>query len=325
MKIVVTGAGGFIGHHLVKEFKKRGHWVRGVDIKEPEYEATAADEFDVLDLTTQEDGKKASRGNIDRVYHLAANMGRIGLTEPYMGSIVRDSTLINMHTIEGAREYGVKRFLFTSRACIYPGYKQKEADVTLLKDSDAYPADAKDGYVWDKLYMERLCRHYREDFGLDTRVVRFHNIFRPLGTYEGGREKGHAAIFRKVAETPDCGEIEVWGDGEQTRSCCYVDDTVEGLIRLMESDFHAPINLGQDRMISINEPVEIVSKIARRRSRSAMSWIDFLACAVATATTRSCAKYWRGSQRLGLRIAWRSPASGSRANSRSRGALKTGC
>lgn len=265
MKILVTGAGGFIGHHLVKELKKRGHWVRGVDIKEPEYEASEADEFEVMDLTIQENGMKASRGGLDRVYHLAANMGGIGFIEKFKGVIVRDSTLINMHTIEGAREHGVKRFLFTSSACIYPGYKQKEADVTPLKESDAYPADAEDGYGWEKLYMERVCRHYTEDFGLDTRVVRFHNIFGPLGTYEGGREKAPAAICRKVAETPDGGEIEVWGDGQQTRSFCYVDDTVEGLIRLMESDFRQPINLGQERMISINELVEIVSRIAGKK------------------------------------------------------------
>lgn len=260
-RILVTGAGGFIGHHLVKTLKERGHWVRGVDIKNPEFEASPADEFELLDLRRADEALQACR-DIGRVYHLAANMGGIGFIESFKGLIVRDSTMINIHTIDAARVMGVKRFLFTSSACIYPGYKQKEADVTPLKEEDAYPADPEDGYGWEKLYMERICRHYREDFGLDTRIVRFHNIFGPLGTYEGGREKAPAAICRKVALSEDGGEIEVWGDGEQTRSFCYVSDCVEGLIRLMNSDFHDPLNLGQDRMISINELVRIVSEIA---------------------------------------------------------------
>jgi len=263
-KVLVTGAGGFIGHHLTKYLIDRGYFVRGVDIKEPEYEATAADEFLLLDLSQADSCLRATEG-IDEVYGLAANMGGIGFIENNKAVIVRDNTLINLQTIEAARINGVKRYLYTSSACIYPGYKQKETDITPLKETDAYPADAEDGYGWEKLYMERVCRHYTEDFGLDTRVVRFHNIFGPLGTYDGGREKSPAAICRKVALANDGDDIEVWGDGEQTRSYCYIDDCVEGIYRLMKSDHREPINLGQDRMISVNELVDIVANIAGKR------------------------------------------------------------
>jgi GDP-D-mannose 3',5'-epimerase len=263
-KVLITGAGGFIGHHLTKYLVDRGYFVRGVDIKEPEYESTAADEFLVLDLSKEENCLQATAG-MDQVYGLAANMGGIGFIENNKAVIVRDNTFINLHTIEAARENGVKRYLYTSSACIYPGYKQNETDVTPLREVDAYPADAEDGYGWEKLYMERVCRHYTEDFGLDTRVVRFHNIFGPLGTYDGGREKSPAAICRKIALAEDGDDIEVWGDGEQTRSYCYIDDCVEGIYRLMESDHRDPINLGQDRMISINELVDIVANIAGKK------------------------------------------------------------
>ncbi|HJU93041.1 MAG TPA: NAD-dependent epimerase/dehydratase family protein [Pyrinomonadaceae bacterium] len=263
-KVLVTGAGGFIGHHLTKYLVDRGYYVRGVDIKEPEYEPTAANEFLLLDLSVADNCLQATEG-MDEVYGLAANMGGIGFIENNKAVIVRDNTLINLHTIEAARANGVKRYLYTSSACIYPGYKQKETDVTPLKESDAYPADAEDGYGWEKLYMERVCRHYTEDFGLDTRVVRFHNIFGPLGTYDGGREKSPAAICRKIALANEGDDIEVWGDGEQTRSYCYIDDCVEGIYRLMKSDHREPINLGQDRMISVNELVDIVAAIAGKR------------------------------------------------------------
>jgi GDP-D-mannose 3',5'-epimerase len=263
-KVLVTGAGGFIGHHLVKYLVERGYWVRGVDIKEPEYEPTSAHEFKLLDLVRWENCLEACKG-VHEVYGLAANMGGIGFIETHKAEIVRDSTLINMHTIEAARQNSVKRYLFTSSACIYPGHLQKDTNVTPLKEEDAYPADAEDGYGWEKLYMERVCRHYREDYGLETRVVRFHNIFGPRGTYDGGREKSPAAICRKVALASDGDDIEVWGDGEQTRSYCYIDDCVEGIYRLMRSEHRDPINLGQDRMISINELVDIVSKIAGKR------------------------------------------------------------
>jgi len=260
-KVLVTGAGGFIGHHLTKYLVDRGYWVRGVDIKMPEYEDTAAQEFELLDLRRWDNCLAATRG-IDEVYALAANMGGIGFIETNKAVIVRDSSLINLHSIEAARLNGVNRFLFTSSACVYPGYLQQKPDVTPLKEEDAYPADAEDGYGWEKLYMERTCRHYREDFGLETRVVRFHNIFGPLGTYDGGREKSPAAICRKVALADQTDTIEVWGDGHQTRSYCYIDDCVEGIYRLMRSDFAEPLNLGQDRLISVNELVDMVAKIA---------------------------------------------------------------
>jgi len=260
-KVLVTGAGGFIGHHLVKALVSRGYWVRGVDVKEPEYEPTQADEFLKLDLRRWPNCLKAASG-VDEVYALAAEMGGIGFIETHKAQIVHDSSLINIHTIEAARKRGVQRFLFTSSACIYPGYLQRQTDVKPLREEDAYPADAEDGYGWEKLYMERICRHYREDFGLETRVVRFHNIVGPLGTYDGGREKSPAAICRKVAMANSGDTIEVWGDGQQTRSYCYIDDCVEGIYRLMRSDYPHPLNLGQDRLISINELVDMVAGIA---------------------------------------------------------------
>jgi nucleoside-diphosphate-sugar epimerase len=263
-RVLITGAGGFIGHHLAKRLKADGCWVRGVDIKEPEFEPSPADEFRLLDLRFRENCLEATRG-IEEMYALAANMGGIGFIETHKAEIVHDNTLINMHSIEAARLNGVRRMLYTSSACVYPGYRQRETDIAPLKEEEAYPADAEDGYGWEKLYMERTCRHYREDYGLDSRVVRFHNIFGPLGTYDGGREKSPAAICRKIALAASEDTIEVWGDGNQTRSYCYIDDCVEGLRRLMRSDFHDPLNLGQDRMISINELVDIVAAIAGKR------------------------------------------------------------
>lgn len=260
-KVVVTGAGGFIGHHLVQSLVDKGYWVRGVDIKYPEFVTTAAHEFHLADLRDTLQAKCAIEG-VEQVYGLAADMGGIGYIERHKAEIVRNNTLINLNTIEAARQAGVKRYLYSSSACIYPGYRQKVANLEPLCEEDAYPADPEDGYGWEKLYMERICRHYREDFGLDTRIVRFHNIFGPNGTYQGGREKSPAAICRKIAKARSGTAIEVWGDGEQTRSYCYVDDCVEGIYRLMQSDYHDPLNLGQDRMISINQLVDMVAQIA---------------------------------------------------------------
>lgn len=262
--ILVTGAGGFIGHHLVKYLVGQGHRVRGVDIKLPEYEATPAHEFLLLDLRRADNCARATRG-VDRVFALAANMGGIGFIETHKAEIVHDNTLINIHTLEAARANGVRRYLFASSACVYPGHLQKTADIAPLREEDAYPADPEDGYGWEKLYIERVCRHYSEDYGLETRVARFHNIFGPLGAYDGGREKSPAAICRKIALAKDCGSIEVWGDGHQTRSYCYVDDCVEGLFRLMNSDFAEPLNIGQDRMLTVNDLVDIVARIAGKR------------------------------------------------------------
>lgn len=263
-RILVTGAGGFIGHHLTKYLVERGYWVRGVDIKYPEYEPSPAQEFELLDLRRWDNCLVAIRG-IHEVYNLAANMGGIGFIESHKAEIMHDNTLINIHMLEASRLADIKKFLFTSSACIYPGYLQKTPDVAPLKEADAYPADAEDGYGWEKLFAERQCRHYYEEYGLSTYAVRFHNIFGPLGTYDGGREKSPAAICRKIARARQEDEIEVWGDGEQTRSYCYIDDCVTGIYKLMQSDYHQPLNLGQDRMIAVNELVDIVARIAGKK------------------------------------------------------------
>jgi nucleoside-diphosphate-sugar epimerase len=260
-RVLVTGAGGFIGHHLTSRLVSDGHWVRGVDIKYPEFEPTRAQSFEILDLRRWSDCLQATR-EIDEVYNLAANMGGIGFIEANKAEITRDNSLINLHMLEAARVHEVSRFLFTSSACVYPGYRQDTPEVTPLAEEHAYPADAEDGYGWEKLFAERLCRHYTEDYGLETRVVRFHNIFGPLGTFDGGREKSPAAFCRKIAMAADNDSIEVWGDGKQTRSYCYIDDCVEGICRLMRSDHRDPLNLGQDRLISVDELVDMVAMAA---------------------------------------------------------------
>ena len=260
-RVLVTGAGGFIGHHLVKHLVEWGYWVRGVDVKEPEFEATHAHEFEHLDLRRWDACLEATRG-VDEVYNLAANMGGIGFIEANKAMIMHDNVLINVHMLEAARVNTVGRYLYTSSACVYPQSLQESPDVAPLKEEDAYPADAEDGYGWEKRFSERQCRHYAEDYGLDTRVVRFHNIFGPLGTFEGGREKSPAAMCRKVALARPNDEIEIWGDGKQTRSYCYVDDCVEGIYHLMRSDHREPLNPGQDRMISIDALVDMVAGAA---------------------------------------------------------------
>ena len=264
-RILVTGAGGFIGHHLVKRLKAEGHWVRGADIKLPEYEASVADEFERLDLRKYDNCLQATRGGIDQVFNLAADMGGIGYITASLAEIARNNVLINSQMLEASRLNGVGRFLFSSSACVYAGGKQKAAAVTPLREEDAYPADPEPGYGWEKLFSEELCRYYWHDFRFETRIVRFHNVYGPLGTYEGGKEKVPAAVSRKVALAKDGGEIEVWGDGEQTRSFMYVEDCLEGMQRLMASDYREPLNLGTDRLISINALVDLVGEIAGKR------------------------------------------------------------
>jgi nucleoside-diphosphate-sugar epimerase len=262
-RILVTGAGGFIGHHLVNDLKRQGHWVRGVDIKRPEYAASAADEFLLLDLREPANARAATHG-VEHVFALAADMGGMGYISAHHGLILHNNSLINLNTLEAARVNGVSRYLYSSSACVYPEYKQTEAAVTALKEDDAYPAAPQDAYGWEKLVTERLCTHYREDYGIQTRIVRFHNIYGPLGTWDGGREKAPAAMCRKVATAKLTGqnEIEIWGDGEQTRSFCYIGDCLEGVKRLMASEHGEPLNLGSDRLVTINQLADIVCKIA---------------------------------------------------------------
>jgi nucleoside-diphosphate-sugar epimerase len=257
----VTGAGGFIGHHLVTRLKEEGYWVRGVDIKSPEYSVSDADEFELLDLRRWDSCLQATRG-VDHVYALAADMGGMGFISANNALILHNNALISLHTLEASRVNGVQRYLYSSSACIYPEYRQLEADVAPLKEEDAYPADPQDAYGWEKLVSEIACKYYSADYGLATRTVRFHNIYGPLGTYDGGREKAPAAMCRKVAQADDGGSIEIWGDGLQTRSFCYIDDCVEGIFRLMQSDHSEPLNLGSDRMVTINELAEIVIGIS---------------------------------------------------------------
>ncbi len=262
-KVLVTGAGGFIGHHLVTHLKRAGYWVRGVDLKLPEFSATDADDFKVLDLRVWENCREATSG-VDEVYALAADMGGMGFISAHHAQILHNNALINLHTLEAARLSGVRRYFYSSSACIYPEYLQGKTDVAPLREEDAYPAAPQDAYGWEKLVTERLCMHYREDYGLETRVARFHNIFGPLGTWDGGREKAPAALCRKIAIAKLAGnsELEIWGDGEQTRSFCYIDDCVAGIYRLMRSEHHDPLNLGQDRMVTINQLADIISEIA---------------------------------------------------------------
>ncbi len=263
-KVLVTGAHGFIGNHLVAYLKEKGHFVRGVDVVDHAYSQSEADENLILDLRNIENCKIAVAG-MDWVFNLAANMGGIGFIQDHKGEIIRDNTFISLNMLEAARLAKIKRFFYSSSACIYPSYRQDTTDQLSLKESDAYPADPEDGYGWEKLYTERLCRHYFEDFGLSTYVARFHNIYGPLGSYDGGREKSPAAICRKVVLAKSGESIMVWGDGLQTRSYCFVDDCVEGIYRLIQSDHHQPLNIGSDRLVTINDLIDIVATIAGKK------------------------------------------------------------
>ncbi len=263
-KVLVTGAGGFIGHHMVSFLTNKGYWVRGVDVQKPEFEKSKADEFLLLDLREKANAYTATQ-DIDHVYNFAADMGGIGYIENAHAGVMQDNVLINIHMLQGSKDNGVQRFFFPSSACMYPRYKQKEEDNSGLKESDAYPADCDNEYGWEKLFTERLCYNYYQDYGFETRVARFHNIYGPLGKWQGGREKSPAAMCRKVALAKDGGEVLIWGDGEQGRSYCYIDDCIEGVYRLMQSDVRQPVNIGSDRLVSINQMVDIITDIANKK------------------------------------------------------------
>ena len=263
-KILVAGAGGFIAGHLVKELIKKGNTVRAVDIKplnEWYQVSTEADNL-VLDLRLRENCYRAVNG-YNEVFNLAADMGGMGFIENNKAACMI-SVLINSHLLLAARDCGIDRFFYASSACVYNGEKQTDPNNPGLKESDAYPALAEDGYGWEKLFSERMCRHFMEDFGLTTRVARFHNVYGPFGTFDGGREKAPAAICRKVIEASVTGnkEIVIWGDGLQTRSFMYIDDCIKGIIDIMYSNIQEPINLGSSEMVSINQLVDIVEDIA---------------------------------------------------------------
>ena len=262
--ILVTGAGGFIGGHLVKSMLEQGHKVRAVD-KKPQwqwYQRFPAAENLTLNLEDKDACVQAVNGT-DWIYNLAADMGGMGFIELNKGLCML-SVLINTHMLMAARHCGATRFFYSSSACVYAGYKQKETDNHGLKEEDAYPADPEDGYGWEKLFSERMCRHFMEDFGLQTRVARYHNVYGPHGTFDGGREKAPAAICRKViaAKLGGAKEIEIWGDGLQTRSFQYIDDCLHGTQSIMESGIIEPINLGSAEMVSINQLVDLVEDIA---------------------------------------------------------------
>jgi len=264
--VLVCGAGGFIGSHLVTRYKQEGYWVRGVDIKYPEFGPTDADEFIIADLRFVENVDRAFAGMqapFDEVCQLAANMGGMGFISFHDAEIMHDSVLINVNVLEKCHQTGVKKILYTSSACIYPEYNQLDPNNPQCSEDSAYPADPDTEYGWEKLFSERLYMSYARDYGMDVRIVRLHNVFGPLGTWQGGREKAPAALCRKIAQASDGDIIQVWGKGDQTRSFLYIDECIEGMRRIMQKEIAPPIlNLGSDEMISINDLVLLIAKIA---------------------------------------------------------------
>ncbi len=265
-RILVGGAGGFIGGHLVKRLKAEGFWVRGVDVKRHEYAESPADEFLVGDLSNQ-DMAEVAVADIDEVYQLAADMGGAGyiFTGEHDAAVMHNSASINLNILEYGYRAGVKRFFYSSSACIYPEYNQLDPDNPKCSEESAYPAAPDSEYGWEKLFSERLYLSYMRNYGIQVRIARFHNIFGPQGTWTGGKEKAPAAMCRKIAEASDGGSIQIWGDGKQTRSFLYIDECLEGVRRLMDSDFTGPVNIGSEEMVTINRLAEMIQQIAGKQ------------------------------------------------------------
>ena len=263
-KALVCGAGGFIGGHLVNRLKKEGYWVRGIDLKENEYGNDNSDEFIIGDLRDPRIVEKVITDDLDEVYQLAADMGGAGFvfTGDNDSEIMHNSALCNLNVLEETKKKGIEKIFYSSSACMYPEYNQLDPNNPKCAEDSAYPAAPDSEYGWEKLFSERLYLTYNRNHGIDVKVARFHNIFGPQGTWDGGREKAPAALCRKVAETPEGGVIEVWGDGKQTRSFLLVDECIEGIRRFMESDFIGPVNIGSEEMISINDFAKMIIEIS---------------------------------------------------------------
>jgi len=262
-KILVCGAGGFIGTHLVEKFKQQGHYVIGVDLHYPLYEETKADEFVIADLRVHSNVDHVIKSDIDEIYQLAADMGGAGyiFTGEHDADIMHNSCQINLNVLDVMKKKGIKKVFYSSSACMYPSHNQEDPDNPLLAEDSAYPANPDSEYGWEKLFSERLYLTYARNYGIDVRVARFHNIFGPKGSWNNGKEKAPAALCRKVAMCEEGGTIEVWGPGIQTRSFLFIDECIEGIQRIMEGNYNQPVNLGSTRMISINNLVLLIAKL----------------------------------------------------------------